>query len=87
MAIRKLVSIVYDPEMENVNEEFKAKIFSELSHEIRTPLNSIMGFIQLLGKDNLTDAQKEMYVKHINDSSKELLSYTDSLLNKYKMKI
>lgn len=87
MGIRKFEHSVVNSETENVNEKFKESIFTELSHEIRTPLNSIMGFTQLLDKDNLTEEQKRRYYKYIIDSSNDLLNYADKILNKYKNEI
>ncbi len=46
---------------------------SSLSYQIRTPLNAIIGFSELLKKPQLTAESKDIYVNHINSSSKYLL--------------
>ncbi len=51
-----------------------------MSHEIRTPLNSIIGFSQLLGRDDsLSGIQKE-YNATIVRAGKHLLSLINNIL-------
>lgn len=54
-------------------DRVKTQFMSNMSHEIRTPMNAIIGFSELLkGEDIETDRSAE-YLKHIQDSGKELV--------------
>lgn len=67
--------------------EAKSKFLSIMSHEMRTPLNGIIGFIQMLDFEELTDEQLEIF-ELINNSSHILLSLINDLLDlsKYESK-
>ena len=41
----------------------KSLFLANMSHEIRTPLNAMMGMLELVGKDSLTDAQSNFLNK------------------------
>ena len=51
-----------------------------MSHEIRTPLNGVIGVVNLLKEENLTERQKE-YVDILSYSSKHLLSLVSDILD------
>ncbi len=62
--------------------ETKDKFISIVSHDLRTPFSSILGFTDLLLTDeDLTDEEKNQYIKYIRDSSKSMLSLVNSLLD------
>ncbi len=62
--------------------ETKDKFISIVSHDLRTPFSSILGFTDLLLTDEeLTDDEKNQYIKYIKDSSKSMLSLVNSLLD------
>ena len=62
--------------------ETKDKFISIVSHDLRTPFSSILGFTDLLLNDeDLTEEEKNQYVKYIRDSSKSMLSLVNSLLD------
>jgi signal transduction histidine kinase len=52
---------------------------SSLSFQIRTPLNAIIGFSELLKIPNLSPESKDIYINHINSSSKYLLLLINNL--------
>jgi PAS domain S-box-containing protein len=54
------------------------KSIAKLSHKIRTPLNSIIGFVDLLTQEDLTDKQME-FVKTVHINSKSLLEIVNDL--------
>ena len=53
----------YYQELENLrnNSEEIRKEITHISHDLRTPLTSILGYMELLYDDNMTDEQKEIY--------------------------
>jgi two-component system, chemotaxis family, CheB/CheR fusion protein len=59
----------------------KASFLKNLYHEIRTPLNSIMGFTNLIARENkLGQVEKEEYIVLMNKSSTEFLRVMDDII-------
>ncbi|BAF72804.1 PAS domain S-box protein [Sulfurovum sp. NBC37-1] len=58
----------------------KSEFLANMSHEIRTPLSAILGFIDLLKKENIEKKAKE-YVDIIDTSSKGLLKIIEDILD------
>jgi len=73
-------SIRHDITPEKVKEEFLAN----MSHELRTPLNLIIGFSGILYK-KLTIKENKELIKHVEDSSKHLLTLINDILDLSKM--
>jgi CheY-like chemotaxis protein len=51
-----------------------------MSHEIRTPMNGIVGFSKLLTKEGISPEKIKYYSKIISESSKNLLSVVNDIL-------
>ncbi len=62
-------------------DRLKSVFLANMSHEIRTPLNGVMGFSELLSKDNLTKAKREKYTSLIRSNSDQLLKLIDDILD------
>ncbi len=62
----------------------KSRFLANMSHEIRTPLNGIMGFIELLQRQE-TDPKKIDYLDIIQNSSKSLLVVINDILDLSKI--
>src|SRR5699024_9514256 len=58
--------------MKKQYENMMRQSISYISHDLRTPLTSINGYIQLLESKDLSDEDKEEYLKIIRDSSLRL---------------
>jgi len=58
----------------------KSDFLSVMSHEIRTPLNAIIGFVDILKKDE-TDEKKCKYLQTIGKSSKVLTNVINDILD------
>ena len=58
----------------------KTELISTISHEIRTPLTNIVGLSGSLLSENLNDNIKDD-IRNINDSSNEMLTIIDDLLD------
>ncbi len=66
-----------DKELRNIRDIFLSKI----GHEFRTPMNSIIGFSNILAKNDLTADQKELYLEYINSSSDNLLNLVENMID------
>jgi len=58
----------------------KSEFLANMSHEIRTPLSAVLGFIELLKKENIGE-KAEKYVDIIDSSSKGLLKIIEDILD------
>jgi signal transduction histidine kinase len=63
------------------SNELKSAFLQNISHEIRTPMNSIIGFSDLLQFEDLTQKNKQDYTTNIINSSNQLLSIVDELMD------
>lgn len=66
-------------ELENV-QVLRNDFINSYSHEFKTPINSINGFATLLLKKNVTEEEKEQYLKIIVDESARLAALANSTL-------
>ena len=66
-------------------ERAKSMFLANMSHEIRTPLNAILGFTQLLEKDNSLPEKVKGYIKIINSSANTLLRIINDVLDLSKL--
>ena len=62
------------------SEIMKSTFLANMSHEIRTPLNAILGFSNMLMKDNDAQDFKEEYLRIIVNSGKNLLGIVDEII-------
>ncbi len=62
------------------NDMLKTKFIHNMSHEIRTPMNGILGFANILNNKDVTNTQKERFIKIIQSSGKQLLQIIDDIL-------
>lgn len=66
-------------EAEKANQA-KSQFLTSMTHELRTPLNSVIGYSQLLMRENLSSEQKDK-VKNIQKSGEYLLGLINDLLD------
>ena len=67
------------------SERLKSAFLANMSHEIRTPLNSVLGFSNLLKKQDLSKERKEEIIKHINDGCNRLLVIISDVIDVSKI--
>ncbi len=63
------------------SDRLKSAFLTNMSHEIRTPMNAIVGFSTLLNEKNLTETEKDEYIKNINTNCESLLILIDDILD------
>lgn len=62
------------------SNRLKTEFINNMSHEIRTPMNGILGFSNLLNKENLSDVKRKHYIKIIQNSGNQLMRIIDDIL-------
>jgi PAS domain S-box-containing protein len=62
----------------------KSDFLANMSHEIRTPMNGVLGSLQVLKRDDLSESSRKMVEMGI-DSSKNLLSIINDILDLSKI--
>ncbi|MFO7940374.1 MAG: ATP-binding protein, partial [Bacteroidales bacterium] len=59
----------------------KSAFLANMSHEIRTPMNGIIGFSEMLVAQGVSDEKRAFYAKIVIDSSKQLLTIVNDILD------
>ena len=52
-----------------------------MSHDLRTPLTSILGYIQLMEDDGISDEERKQYLRIAKDRTKRLQTLLNDFLN------
>ncbi len=63
------------------SDRLKTTFLQNISHEIRTPMNGIMGFTEILKKENLSDKERDEFLTIISDSSSLLFNLVNDVLD------
>lgn len=63
------------------SDRLKSAFLANMSHEIRTPMNGIIGFSELLLNPKLSEIKINKYAEIIINSSKQLLSILNDILD------
>ncbi|WP_437956373.1 HAMP domain-containing sensor histidine kinase [Sorangium sp. So ce119] len=61
-------------------QRMRGLLFASVSHDLKSPLNAILGFADLVGQEDLTDAQRES-LELISTRGRELLGLIESILD------
>ncbi len=71
--IKRQKELIHARKKAEENDQLKSAFLSNLSHEIRTPLNGIMGFVSILQRDDLTEAERMEYFNIVWENGDRLL--------------
>jgi len=63
------------------SDRLKTSFLANMSHEIRTPMNGIIGFANLLRDPDLPEEKRDLFLKHIDHSSNQLLNIIDDIID------
>lgn len=59
----------------------KTEFLANISHEIRTPMTAILGYTDMLSRDELSDEKREEAINIINQNASQLMELIDEILD------
>lgn len=62
------------------SDRLKSLFLANISHEIRTPMNGILGFVELLGAEKISEDERISYVEIVKKSSMRLLGTINDIV-------
>lgn len=64
------------------SDEIRRELFANISHDLRTPLTAVQGYVDtLLAKQNLSDADRTMYLRIVQRQAGQLSSLVDQAMD------
>ena len=66
------------------SERMKTELIANVSHDIKTPLTSIINYVDLLGRQNLTNETAKEYIAILDRKSKRLKTLIEDLIEASK---
>ena len=66
------------------SERFKAELITNVSHDLKTPLTSIINYVDLLKKADITDPKALEYIEVLDRKSQRLKKLTEDLVEASK---
>lgn len=77
------INLIFDSKQKvvaekNKNEEVLRASISNMSHDLRTPLTSMMGYLQIIKEDNISEYDKNEYIDIIQKRTKSLQKLINS---------
>lgn len=66
------------------SDKAKSEFLANMSHEIRTPMNAIIGYVDLMLRDNVSEEHRN-YLETLKDSGKLLLNLISDILDLSKI--
>lgn len=80
-SITGFIGVATDVTRQRAAERLKDEFVSQVSHELRTPLTSVVGYVELLLDDDVSDeAQRRRYLEVVNRNARRLLRLVGDLL-------
>lgn len=67
------------------SERLKTELITNVSHDLRTPLTSVISYVELLKRPDLTEDERASYITVIDQKSKRLKVLIDDLFEATKM--
>ena len=76
------ISVAVDERMKS--EHFKAELITNVSHDLKTPLTSIINYVDLLKKEDISDPKAREYIEVLERKSQRLKKLTEDLVEASK---
>ena len=67
------------------SERLKTELITNVSHDLRTPLTSILNYVDLARRDDITEEERNTYLEILDRKSKRLKLLIDDLFEASKM--
>lgn len=67
------------------SERLKTELITNVSHDLRTPLTSILNYVDLAKRNNISEQERQEYLTIIDNKSKRLKVLIDDLFEASKM--
>jgi len=67
-------------------DKLKDSFFHALAHDLRAPLSSIMGFTEILSREDIPPDKRKGYLRIMENSASEMNAIIDNLLDVYRSK-
>lgn len=82
-AIREGLAI--SSQKQSNSERLKTELITNVSHDLRTPLTSVLNYVDLAKRTDITDKERQEYLQIIDNKSKRLKILIDDLFEASKM--
>jgi signal transduction histidine kinase len=66
------------------NEQLKTELISNVSHDLKTPLTSIINYVNILDRDDITYEERKQYLKILGTKSQRLQGLIEDLFEMSK---
>lgn len=77
--------LIYAKQKAEESDKLKSAFLANMSHEIRTPMNGILGFVEMLSRENITTEKRNHYANIISQSTQQLLAIVNDILDLSKI--
>jgi signal transduction histidine kinase len=67
------------------SDRLKSAFLANMSHEIRTPMNGIVGFSNILKRQELSKTKRDRFINIINNSAEQLLNIINDIIDISKL--
>lgn len=81
MVARRTLELEVAKKKAERSDLLKSAFLANMSHEIRTPMNAIIGLLDVLQLETITDLEREQYTEVIKKSSNMLMALIDDILD------
>lgn len=68
-----------------ISEKMKTELISNVSHDLKTPLTSIINYVNIIQRDDITDEERKEYMKILEQKSVRLKDLIEDLFEVSKM--
>jgi len=82
---QRAVELAHAKELAESASRAKSEFLANMSHELRTPLNGILGYVQILSRDETLSTDQKNAVGIIRESGDHLLTLIDDILDLSKI--
>lgn len=77
--------LIIEKEKAEESDKLKSAFLANMSHELRTPINGIIGFSNMLNKNDVESEKRNKYISQINSNSQLLLRLIDDIIDVAKI--